>query len=167
MKIKSGVEQAVCILVILATQSDKQHVKSETISTRLHVSPSYLKKVMRKLVISRLITSVPGNSGGFSLARSPNSITMLDILDAIESDKPFLQTEGLIQRVFPETTAAEAGSERLERIFLKAEKSYRSSLQETTLAEAIHQTLNRETIELVNWNHSLGSPDIEELKEKK
>ncbi|WP_197284205.1 Rrf2 family transcriptional regulator [Bacillus sp. JCM 19041] len=44
MKIKSGVEQAVCILVILATQSDKQHVKSETISTRLNVSPSYLKK---------------------------------------------------------------------------------------------------------------------------
>lgn len=100
MKIKSGVEQAVCILVILATQTGQQHVKSDTISARLRVSPSYLKKIMRKLVISKLITSVPGNSGGFALAKSPEAITMLDILEAIEGTSPFFQTEGLIQYVF-------------------------------------------------------------------
>ncbi|PAD13428.1 RrF2 family transcriptional regulator [Shouchella clausii] len=167
MKIKSGVEQAVCILVILATQTGQQHVKSDTISARLRVSPSYLKKIMRKLVISKLITSVPGNSGGFALAKSPEAITMLDILEAIEGTSPFFQTEGLIQYVFPEIPAAEAGSKRLESIFLEAQEQYMASLAKTTLAEAIHQTLNREKIELVDWNRALGSPDIAQLKEQR
>ncbi|GAF15206.1 Rrf2 family transcriptional regulator [Bacillus sp. JCM 19046] len=167
MKIKSGVEQAVCILVILATQKGKQHVKSDTISSRINVSPSYLKKVMRKLVVGRLITSAPGNSGGFSLARSPETISMLDILKAIEGEDPFLKTEGLIQRVFPETDAAKVGSERLETIFTNAQKAYHDSLKQTSLAEAILTTLDRDSMELVDWNHSLGAPDLEMLRAKK
>lgn len=164
MKVKSGVEQAVCILVMLATQSNQQYVKSDTISTRLDVSPSYLKKVMRKLVVHELITSTPGNSGGFSLARPAESIHMLDIVRAIEGGGSFLKTEGLIERVFPETDAARVGSQQLESIFSDAQEAYYQSLKNVTLKEAILSTLSRDTIQLVDWNDAFGQTDIQKLK---
>ena len=54
MKMKSGVEQAICILIMLATQIDQRPIKSAILSKRLSVSDSYLKKVMRSLVVSGL-----------------------------------------------------------------------------------------------------------------
>ncbi|AIC95656.1 MULTISPECIES: Rrf2 family transcriptional regulator [Shouchella] len=167
MKVKSGVEQAVCILVMLATQSNQQYVKSDTISTRLNVSPSYLKKVMRKLVVHELIKSTPGNSGGFSLARPAESITMLDIVGAIEGEGSFMRSEGLIERVFPETDAAKIGSLQLEAIFSDAQDAYFHSLKKVTLKDALLSTLNRESIQLVDWNDSFGQTDIKKLQKER
>ncbi len=42
MKVKSGMEQAICILIMLATQKDQLPIKSYTFSARLGVSDSYL-----------------------------------------------------------------------------------------------------------------------------
>ncbi|WP_161993108.1 RrF2 family transcriptional regulator [Sediminibacillus terrae] len=160
MRIKSGVEQAVSILVILATQSEEQPVKSDIISARLKVSPSYLKKVMRKLVVNQLITSVSGNQGGFSLARPANDITMLDILDAIEGTDPFLQVDGLIQSVFPETELAVKGEELFTDVFLEAQMSYRETLQTVTLEAVLEQTIGTSDFRLVDWNKEMGKQDI-------
>ncbi|QTM97951.1 Rrf2 family transcriptional regulator [Sediminibacillus dalangtanensis] len=160
MRIKSGVEQAVSILVILATQSEEQPVKSDIISARLNVSPSYLKKVMRKLVVNQLIASVSGNQGGFSLARPADQITMLDILDAIEGTDPFLQVDGLIQSVFPETELAVKGEELFTDVFLEAQMSYRKTLQTVTLEAILEQTIGTSDFRLVDWNKEMGKQDI-------
>ncbi|SDM92656.1 RrF2 family transcriptional regulator [Sediminibacillus halophilus] len=160
MRIKSGVEQALSILVILATQSEEQPVKSDIISARLKVSPSYLKKVMRKLVVNQLIASVSGNQGGFSLARPADQITMLDILDAIEGTDPFLQVDGLIQSVFPETELAVKGEELFTEVFLEAQMSYRKTLQTVTLEAILEQTIGTSDFRLVDWNKEMGKQDI-------
>lgn len=148
------------ILVILATQSEEQPVKSDIISARLKVSPSYLKKVMRKLVVNQLIASVSGNQGGFSLARPADQITMLDILDAIEGTDPFLQVDGLIQSVFPETELAVKGEELFTEVFLEAQMSYRKTLQTVTLEAILEQTIGTSDFRLVDWNKEMGKQDI-------
>ncbi|KAF6600718.1 Rrf2 family transcriptional regulator, partial [Bacillus sp. EKM417B] len=47
MKMKSGMEQAVSVLLLLSRLPVQSSLTSEAISQRLRVSPSYLKKLMR------------------------------------------------------------------------------------------------------------------------
>ncbi|STY43330.1 DNA-binding transcriptional regulator IscR [Listeria grayi] len=71
MKLKNGIEQTICILIMLETQDKAKPLKSYTISERLGISDSYLKKVMRQLVVAGLVTSEAGKDGGFILAKKP------------------------------------------------------------------------------------------------
>ena len=49
------------------------------------VTPEYLSKVMQALVRADLVTSKPGKTGGFSLKAPPETLSILTIVDAIDS----------------------------------------------------------------------------------
>ena len=101
MKIKGSLEQAVCILLVIAHTKGHAPVKSYTLSERLGLSDSYLKKIMRQLVVAGLVDSEAGKKGGFVLKRAPKNISLLDVFEAIESTAPFLSTTNLVDKVFP------------------------------------------------------------------
>ncbi len=48
------------------------------------VSPEYLSKVMQALVRADLVTSKPGKAGGFSLKTSPEMLSVLMVVEAID-----------------------------------------------------------------------------------
>lgn len=48
------------------------------------VSPEYLSKVMQALVRANLVVSKPGKTGGFSLKESPENLSMLTVVEAID-----------------------------------------------------------------------------------
>jgi Rrf2 family protein len=47
-------------------------------------SPSYLSKILTKLVKAGLIESTPGVNGGYRLAKPKEDISFLDVIEAIE-----------------------------------------------------------------------------------
>jgi Rrf2 family protein len=49
------------------------------------VSPEYLSKVMQSLVRADLVTSKPGKAGGFSLKASLETLSVLNVVEAIDS----------------------------------------------------------------------------------
>jgi Rrf2 family protein len=49
------------------------------------VSSEYLSKVMQLLVRADLVTSKPGKMGGFSLKATPESLTVLAVVEAIDT----------------------------------------------------------------------------------
>ena len=51
MQLKRGFEQSVCILALLATQEQDIPLSSTVINARLKGSQTYLRKLMRKLVV--------------------------------------------------------------------------------------------------------------------
>ena len=57
MQLTKGFEQAACIMALLATQNRGIPLSSHVIHTRVSSSQTYLKKIMRKLVVGGLITS--------------------------------------------------------------------------------------------------------------
>lgn len=57
---------------------------SETIAKATRVPQAYLSKVMRDLVRADLVRSFRGPHGGFVLAREAGSITLLDIVNAVD-----------------------------------------------------------------------------------
>lgn len=63
---------------------DGEATTSETIARATRVPQRYLSKVMRELVRAELVKSFRGPHGGFVLARDAQSITLLDIVNAVD-----------------------------------------------------------------------------------
>ncbi len=77
------VEYALRAMMYLASL-DGEPVSSERIADHIHVPAGYLSKVMRSLVFARLVTSFRGPRGGFMLAAKPETITILDVVTAVD-----------------------------------------------------------------------------------
>ncbi|PTQ86190.1 BadM/Rrf2 family transcriptional regulator [Trichococcus patagoniensis] len=133
MKMKSGVEQAICIMIMLATQIDQRPIKSAILSKRLSVSDSYLKKVMRSLVVSGLVDSGAGKDGGFRLSRTPEEITMLHIYEAIEGAHSFVRPTNLAEKVFLRADKIRDKKQEVLAVFFDAEQQFKSRLEKYTL----------------------------------
>lgn len=77
------VEYALRAMVYLAGNQEEAS-SSEKIAEATRVPPGYLSKVMRDLVVSGLVLSQRGPNGGFSLARPPARISILDAINAVD-----------------------------------------------------------------------------------
>ena len=139
MKLKNSVEQAICLLIMIAHSDEKTPLKSYNISKSLGVSDSYLKKIIRQLVVAGLITSEAVKKGGFSLKKSSDKITLLDIFEAIEGKEPFARATGLVERVFLNELkeVKEQKQAMILEAFNQAEKSYKEKLKKITLQMAM------------------------------
>lgn len=78
----STTEYALRASVFLASLKGES-ASSERISDATKVPPGYISKVMRDLVVARLVESQRGPNGGFTLARDPAAITVLDVVNAV------------------------------------------------------------------------------------
>ena len=100
MRLSGAVEQACCIMAILADPKRTTPVTNDALAEKMMVSPTYLKKISRKLVIAKLITSTQGTGGGFILARKMNEVTLHDVVLAIEGESPFSNLRELLREFF-------------------------------------------------------------------
>lgn len=69
--------------MVLMAQTDKL-LKVPDIAKKSGASKNHLSKVMQRLVKDGLVKSVRGPSGGFTLQKDANEITLLDIYQSIE-----------------------------------------------------------------------------------
>lgn len=60
---------------------------SSALAEATHAPHGYLSKIMRDLVCAQLVTSYRGRHGGFALARDPDAISVLDIVNAVSPRK--------------------------------------------------------------------------------
>lgn len=158
MKMKSGVEQAICILIMLATQIDQRPIKSTILSKRLSVSDSYLKKVMRSLVVSGLVHSEAGKDGGFRLKRTPEEITMLHIYEAIEGTHSFVRPTNLAEKVFLRAEKIKDKKKEVLEVFFDAEQQFKARLQKYTLDSLLVEDSDR--ISAIDWEAIVLSAEI-------
>jgi Rrf2 family transcriptional regulator, nitric oxide-sensitive transcriptional repressor len=75
-------EYALRAMWYLARHRDEPQVIS-TIAQATEVSRDYLSKVLQQLVRGLLVRSRRGKGGGFVLARSPEAITLFDIVNIV------------------------------------------------------------------------------------
>jgi Rrf2 family protein len=86
MRLPAGVEWAVHVLLNLSWAGGDHPVSTATLASGHDHPPAYLNKQLQRLVKAGLLISEPGAQGGFRLARGLESITLLDVVDAIERD---------------------------------------------------------------------------------
>jgi Rrf2 family protein len=75
---------AVRAMVWMAAQPSDQSFTTRQLSEKTHVPPEYLAKILRRLAVAGLLRSRRGRGGGYSLARAPATIRILDVLVALD-----------------------------------------------------------------------------------
>ncbi len=75
-------------MVVLARHHGERTVRSDEIATLLGAPRNYLAKTLNTLARRQLLVSARGPGGGFSLARSPELITIADIVDVFADQRP-------------------------------------------------------------------------------
>ncbi len=79
--------------LLLMGELTKHPTRRVTIAhiARMHgVSLLYLKKIVRNLKQAGLVHSKEGATGGYLIARSPRTISVWDVLDAVATDRVHL-----------------------------------------------------------------------------
>ncbi len=82
---------AVTAMVDLAMRQSRGPVTLSAISERQHISLSYLEQLFGKLRRHKLVSSVRGPGGGYCLAQAPQSVSVADIIAAV--DEPLDATQ--------------------------------------------------------------------------
>ena len=77
------VEYALRIVVWLASQGGEPRT-TQQIAKATKIPAGYLAKVLQNLGRARLVDSQRGIGGGFTLAASPDELTPLDIINAVD-----------------------------------------------------------------------------------
>ncbi len=80
--ISQTAEYALRAMVFLAMQ--KSAVTGQDIAAITKVPPGYLSKIMQQLVKGKLVNSQRGIGGGFILSRTPDKISILDVVNAVD-----------------------------------------------------------------------------------
>ncbi|WP_020617877.1 RrF2 family transcriptional regulator [Paenibacillus daejeonensis] len=153
MQLTKAVDQAICIIIFLATQEYNKPLSSDEISKKLQVSPSYMKKITRKLVVKKIITSVPGQNGGISLAKRLEEINLLDVIEAMEGPISIYPDTGLIRFAFKGGQHTETGTEILRGVFHKADQLLIDYFAGVTAADLLRQSFGSDHIPTMDWNH--------------
>jgi Rrf2 family iron-sulfur cluster assembly transcriptional regulator len=86
---------AVTAMMDIALQEGSQPVALNEISERQNISLSYLEQLFGKLRRRALVTSVRGPGGGYRISRSPESITVGEIIRAVDETVDATQCGGL------------------------------------------------------------------------
>lgn len=84
--ISQSAEYALRAVVWLADHPDAR-TSTARIAGETKVPAGYLPKVLQALARAGLVVSVPGRTGGVRLTRTPASISLLDVVNAVEPVK--------------------------------------------------------------------------------
>ncbi|WP_018883745.1 Rrf2 family transcriptional regulator [Paenibacillus massiliensis] len=84
MKYSKATDYALHTMLFLAVATPQKAIGVQQLAERQSVSPTYLSKILTKLVKAGMIESTTGVHGGYRLKRDWENISFLDIIQAIE-----------------------------------------------------------------------------------
>ena len=137
MIVNRCVEQGIYVVLILSLQKDHRPMRSVELSAILAVSDSYLKKILRKLVLADIISSMPGKEGGFHLLHSIEDITVYDIYAALEGESCEVKVSGIGNRIFIDDKKFIQGEQMVLSLFEKANTAFMDELRSMPLSALV------------------------------
>jgi Rrf2 family protein len=85
MKLKKSTRYALYAAMELARADEGEQVPVARVAERYALPVSVLAKIFQQLARSGLAVGSRGVRGGYTLARAPSAVTVLDIIEAFES----------------------------------------------------------------------------------
>jgi Rrf2 family iron-sulfur cluster assembly transcriptional regulator len=86
MRLSTRGRAAVMAMIDVALRAEFGPVPLNDIASRQHISLSSLEQLFSKLRLQGLVTSIRGPGGGYLLGSRTDSITVADILSAVDDD---------------------------------------------------------------------------------
>jgi Rrf2 family protein len=127
VRITAKADYAVRAAVELAAASEL--VTAEQIAQAQEIPLNFLENILRDLRRAGLVESRRGQAGGYVLARPADTVSIADVIRAVEG--PLANVRGLP----PETLAYPGAAEKLRDVWIALRASVRSVLEGVTLAD--------------------------------
>ncbi|MBB6545417.1 Rrf2 family protein [Nonomuraea rubra] len=135
MQMGEGVEWGLHCCVTLGWLKDEGPVSIRRLAAWFDLPQEYLKKRLQALTRAGILASTPGARGGFSLAKPPEHITMMDVVTALEGPAEAFRCVEIRQR----GAGAEGGQFRrpcgISTAMRRAELAWRRELAGQTIAD--------------------------------
>ena len=95
----TSVEYGIHSLLWLSCSNDAP-LSSRELAQFQGISPTFVAKIFPKLEKAGIVSASEGVRGGYVLARSPKDISILEIVEAIEGEKPLFDCQEIRGRCF-------------------------------------------------------------------
>jgi Rrf2 family protein len=139
MQITRQADYALRAMIYLANMEPTRRAATSQIAEIQHIPPSFLAKIISQLSIAGLIHTSRGARGGVSLSRSPEEISVLEVVEAI--DGPIALNECTVSE-----GACIFGEDCLIRpIWCDAQSELVDRLRTTSFAQFLNGQLNKAT----------------------
>ena len=130
MKVTAKAEYAVRAMLELAT-ADGGLTKGEQIARSQSIPLKFLENILVDLRHSDLVHAQRGADGGYRLARGADTITVGEVIRAVEGPLASVRGEP------PERMAYQGSAEHLQEVWIAVRASLRSVLDDVTLADVV------------------------------
>ncbi len=124
----------------VACLPEGERIATATVASRQSIPLPFLAKIVSQLVVQGILETVRGASGGVSLARPADKITMRDVIEAI--DGPI----SLNRCTRDPSVCGEVESCPFCEIFVEAQMALASRLESTSLADLAARVKEREKV---------------------
>ena len=129
MRISAKADYAVRATAELAAAAGRGHLKAESIAHAQGIPLRFLLNILSELKHARIVQSQRGAEGGYALARSPETITLADVIRAVEGPLASVHEER------PEETTYRGPAEPLPQVWIAVRANLRAVLEAVTLAD--------------------------------
>jgi Rrf2 family protein len=128
MRVSAKADYAVRAAVELAAGGEGP-IKGEAISQAQEIPLKFLENILGELKHAGLVRSQRGMDGGYWLAKSPDEITVADVIRAVEGPLASVRGDS------PEALKYEGRSEPLRNVWIAVRANLRAVLEDVTLAD--------------------------------
>ena len=125
---------SIAVHVLAAIAHYERAFTSEVLAGSVNANPVFVKRILVKLSKAKLAKTTVGKSGGYDLARSPKSISLLDIYAAVNPPSAFAI------HTYPKSKGCVVScniKEVMSDVLLGTQEAVERDLRRTTLADVV------------------------------
>ena len=131
---------SIAVHVMAAIAHHEGVFTSEILAGSVNANPVFVKRILVKLSKAKLVKTTVGKSGGYDLARSPKSISLLDIFYAVNAPSAFaIHTYAKSKGCMVSCNIKEVMGE----VLIGTQKAVENDLKRTTLADMVSKIRSR------------------------
>lgn len=132
MKLSAKTEYAcLAMLQLAADHASGRPAPLKSLSTRQSIPEGFLVQILQDLRRAGLVVSTRGAAGGYRLSRSPEDVSLADVVEAIEGREPLAET------------AAGPFARALQEVCQELGESQRQRLEACSLAALVEQSAGK------------------------
>ena len=119
----------VALLELAANHGDPNPLRLKLIAEKHNISHRFLVQILLQLKASGLVESTRGASGGYHLARSPEQISIADVVNVVDPPDPLRETD----------SGASSLARSVHDLWAQVQAAQRKILAETSLADLVQR----------------------------
>jgi Rrf2 family protein len=137
MRVSAKADYALRALIELAGTGDGAPVSAEELGKRQEIPHGFLQAILADLRRAGVVMSQRGQSGGWRMARDASTVTVADVIRAV--DGPLVSVYGLR----PEAVSYNESASVLQHVWIAARSSLRDVFEAVTIRALADGTLPR------------------------